>query len=110
MPENATATITTTGTATPISLQAALGWGNSRRSWTVTVYNTANGTASGTILVGRNGGAVGPLATGLSMNFDFARAGMIAFNDQGISGIQIVVDDSGPLDPGDLIVSEQDLR
>jgi hypothetical protein len=105
MADGYTYTYTTTGNGVNINLQTVLGIKETRRSWTVTVYNTTAGTANGTILIGRNNNTGIPLVSGASINFDMVKAPDITFNDQKVAGIQIGVDDSGPIDKGDLIVT-----
>jgi hypothetical protein len=102
MPEGKGEAFATDGSKRSTSLQTWLGLSGkpfSRRSWTIRVRSDPNNGAN--VNVGRRN-AVEPLLPGDSVDFDFASLVNIFLNDLGTSGLLIYVDDSGPLDPGDL--------
>ncbi|MCI4357389.1 MAG: hypothetical protein L3K18_09710 [Thermoplasmata archaeon] len=102
MPEGVSHSFATDGSNSNKSFQTWLGVNGdpfTRRSWSVRVRSDpANGA---NIKVGR-GTAVEVVLPGDSVSFDFARLVNLYLNDLGTAGLLIYVDDSGPLDPGDL--------
>ncbi|MCI4320571.1 MAG: hypothetical protein L3K23_10675 [Thermoplasmata archaeon] len=102
MPEGKSEAFVTEGVKGAKSLQTLLGLAGkpyARRSWTIRLRSDPNNGSN--VKVGR-ANAVEVVPPGDSVDFDFAALTNIYVDDLGVSGLIIYVDDSGPLDPGDL--------